>query len=247
MDRWRRADGRRRPAALISTIASTGCSAAPAFCRRPDPGDAAGVPPAADGACVSLDPKLEGRTRWCEGSTSRPMTSMLRAAFFTVAGDRAVPFGGWTPWSTSVQLPDGVSRSRFPWDRGSLSICYTALPRLRPQGAASSWDSMQPYGRRARGDRHRAEAGRRTPARKRRAACVANTPCRPRAVSWAVRVEMSSGQANRSSCGRGAPTAGPNRCCGSESSRTGLAGPYVFRRPVALPAGSVIQTVTYFD
>ena len=54
---------------------------------------------------ITIDTGLT-RDAWLRGFDFKPDARVTRAAFFSVAGtDRYL--GGWTPWQSSTELPDG--------------------------------------------------------------------------------------------------------------------------------------------
>jgi hypothetical protein len=190
---------------------------------------------------LELDPKIAADT-WVRGFDFKTDDPMLRAAFFTVI-DTGQYIGGWTPWSTSVKLPEGIgikvpARSRIAVDllRGPAA----PKPGLRaelglyvPDGPvrAATDIVLKPDVAHARESSGRVWTEYALPAAHR---------------LLGVRVQMSgAGRSIELRARR--PDGWTEPLLWIRKFSQDWQAPYVFRRPVALPAGSVIQAATYFD
>ena len=105
---------------------------APRIVAAPDPGTLP-APGGGGWSRVSLDPKLKADTL-VRGFDFKTDDAMLRAAFFTVAATGQF-LGGWTPWSTSVQLPDGYRVEVPVGSRIAVDLLHgPATPRPQARG-----------------------------------------------------------------------------------------------------------------
>ena len=94
---------------------------------------------AADGSTrLVLDPKFATDT-WIRGFDFKTDDPMLRSAFFTVIGTGQY-IGGWTPWSTSMQLPEGIG-IKVP-ARSRIAVDLLHGPAAPKPDAGLNWDSM---------------------------------------------------------------------------------------------------------
>ncbi len=172
---------------------------------------------------------------------AKPGNKMVHAAFLSVV-ESGQYLGGWTPWSSSTQVPDGVAfkvpaRSRIAVDMlyGSaaatpsnseirLGLYFPNNPGVR----AIADIVLRPSVTTAQGG---VRAEQRLP--------------RPRTL-LAVHVDMGRGgrsvelRAKR-------PDGSFEPLVWIRNFRQDWQAPYVFRQPVSLPAGSVIQAIAHFD
>ncbi len=185
------------------------------------------------------------RETWIRGFDFKPGdTRVTRAAFLSVAGTDSY-LGGWTPWSSSTELPEGVAFKLPPRARIAVDVLYsgttdtvTDTPRLglyvvssAPAGAVST-SVLRPAG----------FAGPGTPGG--RVAAELRIPAGRALVS--IRPEMQQG-------GRSIelklvrPDGSREVLLWVKNFRQDWQTPYVFQKPVALPAGSLLQATAYFD
>ena len=185
------------------------------------------------------------RETWVRGFDFKPGDARVtRAAFFSVAGTDGY-LGGWTPWQSSTELPKGVAFKLPPRARIAVDVLYagstkavTDVPTLglyvvpsAPAGAVST-SVLQPAkfaGPGVSGMRVAAEL---------------TIPASRALVS--IRPEMQQG-------GRSLelklvrPDGSREVLLWVKNFRQDWQTPYVFRQPVALPAGSLLQATAYFD
>src|SRR5688572_21401975 len=196
----------------------------------------------ADGSTrLVLDPKFASDT-WIRGFDFKTDDPMLRAAFFTVMGTGQY-IGGWTPWSASMQLPEGIgiklpARSRIAVDllhgpAAPKPDARTELGLYVPEGAvrAASDIVLNPDVARVRESTGRVWTEYTLPAAR---------------SLLGVRVQMSAGGRSIELRAR-RPDGWTEPLLWIRDFSRDWEAPYVFRRPVALPAGSVIQAATYFE
>jgi hypothetical protein len=185
------------------------------------------------------------RETWIRGFDFKPGDARVtRAAFFSIAGtDRYL--GGWTPWQSSTELPEAVAFRLPPRARIAVDVLYsgttkavTDAPRLAlyalrsaPAGEVST-SVLRPakvVGPDVSGVRVAAEL---------------KIPTSRALLS--IRPEMQQG-------GRSLelklvrPDGSREVLLWVKNFRQDWQTPYVFRKPVALPAGSVLQATAYFD
>jgi hypothetical protein len=185
------------------------------------------------------------RETWVRGFDFKPGDARVtRAAFLSVAGtDRYL--GGWTPWSSATELPEGVAFRMPAHARIAVDVLYSGtteavkdLPRLglyvasSAPGGAVSTSVLRP------------DALTRVGPSGGRVAVEISIPTARSLVS--IRPEMQSG-------GRSLeltlvrPDRSREVLLWVRNFRQDWQTPYVFRRPVALPAGSRLQATAYFD
>ncbi|NOT27452.1 MAG: hypothetical protein HOP16_15285, partial [Acidobacteria bacterium] len=212
----------------------------PPHVANPDP--AAAPQKHADGSTrLILDPQLAADT-WINGFDFRTGDPMLRAAFFTVLGTGQY-IGGWTPWSTSLQLPEGAAIKVPAGGRIAVDLIHgPATPKTNaraelglyvPAGPvrATSDIVLTPDVTRLRDAKGRVQA--------------AQTLATSRAL-LGVRVQISAGGRSIELRAR-RPDGWTEPLLWVRHFSQQWQSPYVFKRPVTLPAGSVIEAVSYFD
>jgi hypothetical protein len=151
--------------------------------------------------------------------------------------------GGWTPWSTSMQLPEGIG-IKVP-ARSRIAVDLLHGPAAPKPDARAELGLYVPEGPvRAAGDivlkpdaaRLRESTG--------RVWTEYSLPAARRLLG--VRVQMSAGGRSIELRAR-RPDGWTEPLLWIRDFSQDWQAPYVFRRPVALPPGSVIQAATYFD
>jgi hypothetical protein len=177
------------------------------------------------------------------GFDFRPDPRVTRAAFLSVAGtDRYL--GGWTPWQSSTELPSGVA-VKIP-ARAQIAVRHPLCGR---RAAGDRHTATRPLlrarrNRRARHDVHassRRASDARTPGR-----VVAELKIRAttNAAVVAARAEAWRPVARDQALH---PDGSSDVVLWVKDFRQDWQTPYVFAKPVALPAGSVVQAIAYFD
>jgi hypothetical protein len=182
---------------------------------------------------------------WVRGFDFKPGDGRVtRAAFFSVAGtDRYL--GGWTPWNSATELPEGVAFRVPPRARIAVDVLYsgttetvTDSPRLglyvassAPAGAVST-SVLRPdmvVGPGISGGRVAAEL--------RIATSRALVSIRPEMQQGGRSLEIKLVR----------PDGSREVLLWVKNFRQDWQTPYVFRKPVALPEGSLLQATAYFD
>ena len=186
------------------------------------------------------------RETWVRGFDFKPADARVtRAAFFSVDGtDRYL--GGWTPWQSSTVLPEGVAFRLPPRARIAIDVLYsgttqtvTDIPRLglyvvssAPAGAVST-SVLRPATVAGPG----ISSGGRVAAELTIPASRALVSIRPVMQQGARSLELKLVR----------PDGSREVLLWVKNFRQDWQTPYVFRQPVALPAGSLIQATAYFD
>lgn len=185
------------------------------------------------------------RETWVRGFDFKPGDARVtRAAFLSVAGtDRYL--GGWTPWRSSTELPEGVAfrmpaRARIAVDvqYSGITETVTDIPRLglyvvsSASAGAVSTSVLRP----ATFDGPGISGGRVT-AELRIPASRALVSIRPEMQRGGRSLELKLVR----------PDGSREVLLWVKNFRQDWQTPYVFRQPVTLPAGSLLQATAYFD
>ena len=185
------------------------------------------------------------RETWVRGLDFKPGDArVIRAAFFSVAGTDLY-LGGWTPWHSSTELPEGVAFKLPPRARIAVDVLYsgttetvTDVPKLAlyvaaaaPAGALST-SVLRPA---LSGEP--AVSGGRVAAEIRMPASRALVAIRPEMQQGGRSLEIKLVR----------PDGSREVLLWVKNFQQDWQTPYVFRKPVALPAGSVLQATAYFD
>jgi len=185
------------------------------------------------------------RETWVRGFDFKPGDARVtRAAFFSVAGTDQY-LGGWTPWSSSTELPEGVAFKVPPRARIAVDVLYagtmetvTDVPSLgvymvssAPAGAVST-SVLRPDVLIEPG-----LSGGRVAAELRIATSRALVSLRPEMQHGGRSLEIKLLR----------PDGSREVLLWVKNFRQDWQTPYVFRKPVALPAGSLLQATAYFD
>lgn len=185
-----------------------------------------------------IDSGLE-QDAWVRGFDFKPGDKTLRAAFFTVVNTGQY-LGGWTPWASSIQLPEGVAFSVPARSRIAVDMLYGS-------GAARSSAEMRMGLYLAKNPERAIADIVLKPSRTLRPGHVRGEHALASARTlFAVRVEMGRGgrsielKAKR-------PDGSFEPLLWIRDLRQDWQTPYVFRQPVALPQGSVILATARFD
>ena len=190
---------------------------------------------------VELDPKA-AKDIFIRGFDFKTDDPMLRAAFFTVASTGQY-LGGWTPWAPTERLPEGVGIKVPAGSRIAVDLLHgpaTPKPGARtelglyvPDGDVSTVSDVVLKPDVAR---DRDASGR----------VWTELPLAADRRLIGVRVEMSPGGRSIELRAR-RPDGWTEPLLWIRNFSQAWQSPYVFRKPVALPAGSVIQAASYFD
>jgi hypothetical protein len=196
-------------------------------------------------ARLVLDPHL-ARETWVRAIDFRPGDRrVVRAAFFTVV-ETGEYLGGWAPWHATTELPSGVAFRLPPRARIAVDVLYRGAdkdvvdtPTLalyttpeRPMRRASTAVLQAAPGPGAREGQVRQLSGRLV---------------LPRATTvFALRPEMQQGGTSfEVTAAR--PDGSREVLLRVKSFRFEWQMPFVFREPVSLPAGSVLETTAFYE
>ena len=217
----------------------------PARIAKPAPN----VRPASDGRSpasngwtrVILDPGLAGDT-FVRGFDFKTDDALLRAAFFTVM-ESGQFLGGWTPWSTSMQLPKGAAIKLPARSRIAADLLHgPATPRSNARVELGLYVADGPV--RAVTDIVIKPDVSRLRERTGRVWTEQRLPVDRNLLG--VRVQMSPGGRSIELRAR-RPDGWTEPLLWIRSFSQEWQSAYVFRRAIPLPAGSVIQAAAYFD
>ena len=190
---------------------------------------------------ITIDTGLT-RDAWLRGFDFKPDPRVTRAAFLSVAGtDRYL--GGWTPWQSSTELPAEAAFRLPARARITVDVMYagstrsvTDAPKLGLYLASSApaatvfTSTLRPAASGARLSRR----------------VVAELRIPDARSLLSMRPEMQTG-------GRSLeikllrPDGSRDVLLWVKNFRQEWQTPYVFRKPITLPAGSVVQATAYFD
>jgi len=176
------------------------------------------------------------------GFDFRPDPRVTRAAFLSVAGtDRYL--GGWTPWQSSTELPSGVAVKIPARAQIAVDILYagaaqpaTDTPQLGLYFAPAATGGLVTTSTLRAAASDVRTAGR----------VVAELKIAQPQTLLSLRPELRPG-------GRSLeikllhPDGSSDVVLWVKDFRQDWQTPYVFAKPVALPAGSVVQAIAYFD
>ncbi len=192
-------------------------------------------------ARVVLDPGLTRET-WVRGIDFHPGDPRVaRAAFFTVV-ETGEYLGGWTPSQSSTELPEGIAFRLPPRGRIAVDILYGgAAETVIDTPSLALYTSAEPPMRRASSVvvRATAESSNRMHLRGRLML--------PRATTlFALRPEMQAGGTSYEVTAL-MPDGSREILLRVKRFRVEWQTPFVFREPVSLPAGSVLETTAEYD
>lgn len=194
---------------------------------------------------VVIDPLLK-ETTWIRAIDYKPGDPRVaRAAFFSVA-DTGQYLGGWTPWHSTTELPDGVAfqvpaRSRIAVDVLYRGIAETVVdkPTLGLYFARNAPSLpvgqlvLQPADKPASSTTNTQRVG-----------AELRVPVDSRLLS--MRADMAPGAKSIEIKVR-RPDGGVQVLLLIKEYPQQWQTPYVFRQPIAVPKDSVIQATAYFD
>ncbi len=192
---------------------------------------------------ILIDTRLTRET-WMRGFDFKPGDArVVRAAFFSIAGtDRYL--GGWTPWHSSTELPEGVAFRLSPRTRIAVDVLYAGtteavvdtpqlglylVPSAREGAVSTSMLRPAPIETNASAGRIAAEL--RIPTSR---ALIAMKPLmQPGGRSLELKLVRPDGSREV--------------LLWVKQFRQDWQTPYVFKTPVMLPAGSILEATAYFD
>ena len=231
-----------------------GTDPAPAFVEHgdhwtlgmPDVVASASMPSAVDARSapafrrVTIDTGL-AREAWIRAFDFKPDARVTRAAFFSVDGTGQY-LGGWTPWQSSTELPAGAAFKLPAHARIAVDVMYAGASEAVTDKAqlALYFASAAPEAPVITTDL-RAVADAKTPGRlvaefkaADERALVSMRPELPASTrSFEIKLMRADGSRDVLLWVKDAHQLWPT--------------PYVFKKPVSLPVGSVLQAVAYLD
>lgn len=195
-----------------------------------------------------------GQERWLRALDYKPDKRVTRAAFFSVA-DTGQYLGSWTPWRTSVQMPDGVGVRLPARARIAIDVLYQPPTNALAQQASGQVVDVPSLGLYFAARRPAREltttvlqsqpAAASTAAT--RAQRVAATFVAPRDLSI-VEMRPEIGPGGRSIEVKAKRPDGSSQVpLWIKRFRPEWPTSYVLRQPLTLPKGSVLQAIAYFD
>ena len=181
------------------------------------------------------------RDAWIRAIDFKPDARVTRAAFLSVDGTRQY-LGGWTPWQSSTELPADAAFKLPAHARIAVDVMYSGAPQSvtdKPQLAL--YFASAPSPTQVITTTVRAIADTKTPAR-----FVAEFKATDAQALVSMRPELPAGTRSFEI-----------KLLRADGSREVLLWvkdahelwptPYVFKKPVSLPVGSVLQAVAYVD
>lgn len=176
---------------------------------------------------------------WVRGFDFKPGDKRsVRAAFFSIAGTGAY-LGGWTPWSSSTQFPDGTA-IRLPAKASiTVDVLYGTAPSATEPAQLGLYFAKAPSEAVTTFDL----SGEQMSGEGRMRSQLSLTADQ---ALVGVRVEMSAG-AKSLELKAMRPDGSVEPLLWIKEFRPEWQSPYVFRAPVPLPRGSVIVATAFFD
>jgi hypothetical protein len=190
---------------------------------------------------ITVDTGLT-RDAWLRGFDFKPDARVTRAAFLSVAGTDQY-LGGWTPWQSSTELPADVAVRIPAHARIAIDVLYAGsaqrvmdAPKLglyyaqaSPRGSVTT-TILKPAASTIPG------AGR-TSAELKMANALSLVSLRPMMQPGARSLEIKLLR----------PDGSRDVLLWVKQFRQEWPTPYVFKQPVAIPAGSTLRAVAYFE
>jgi hypothetical protein len=178
---------------------------------------------------------------WVRAIDFKPDSRVARGAFLNVAGTGQY-LGGWTPWQSSTELPAGAAFKLPAHAHISVDVMYSGASQAvsdTPQ-LALYFASAPPAAPVTTTTLH-ALPDARTPGR-----LVAEFKATQSQVLVSMRPELTAGTRSLE-IKLMRPDGSRDVLLWMKDARQPWPTPYVFRKPVALPIGSVVQAVAYGD
>ena len=181
------------------------------------------------------------RDTWIRAIDFKPDPRVTRAAFLGVDGTGQY-LGGWTPWQTSTELPNGAAFKLPARARIAVDVLYSgASEPVTDKPQLALYFAAAPPATPVTTTTVRAVADAKMPAR-----FVAEFKAADARALVSIRPELPAGTRSLEI-----------KLTRADGSRDVLLWvkdahqlwptPYVFKKPMSLPAGSVLQAVAYFD
>jgi len=192
-------------------------------------------------ARVVLDPGFTRET-WVRALDFHPGDRRVaRAAFFTVV-DTGEYLGGWTPWQSSTELPEGIAFRLPARARIAVDVLYRGTTEtVVDKPSLAIYTTTELPMRRASSVLLRANAERSDPFR------LHGRLTLPRATTlFAVRPEMQPGGTSYEVTAV-RPDGSREVLLRVKRFRFEWQTPFVFREPVTLPAGSVLEATAAYE
>jgi len=189
---------------------------------------------------VTIDTGL-AREAWIRGIDFKPDARVTRAAFFSIDGGGQY-LGGWTPWQSSTELPAGAAFKLPARARVAVDIMYSGAAQSvtdKPQLALYFASGSPPAPVTATTVRAMADA--KTPAR-----FVAEFKATDARALVSMRPELPAGTRSFE-IKLMRPDGSRDVLLWVKDADQLWPTPYVFKKPVPLPAGSVLQAVAYVE
>ena len=189
---------------------------------------------------VTIDTGL-AREVWIRAIDFKPDARVTRAAFLSVDGSGQY-LGGWTPWQTSTELPAGAAFKLPAHARIAVDVMYSGASEAvsdKPQLALYFASAPPPSP--VMTTTVRAMADVRTPGR-----LVAEFTAIDARALVSMRPELPAGTRSFE-VKLMRPDGSREVLLWVKDARELWPTPYVFKKPVPLPAGSVVQSVAYVD
>ena len=189
---------------------------------------------------VTIDTAL-AREAWIRAIDFKPDARVTRAAFFSVAGTNQY-LGGWTPWQSSSELPAGAAFKLPAHARIAVDVMYSGASEPvtdRPQLAL--YFASAPPATPVVTTTVRAVSDAKTPER-----FVAEFKATDAQALVSMRPEVAAG-ARSFEIKLIRPDGSRDVLLWVKDARQLWPTPYVFKKPVPLPAGSALQAVAYYD
>lgn len=189
---------------------------------------------------VTIDPGL-ARDAWIRAIDFKPDARVTRAAFLSVDGTGQY-LGGWTPWQSSTELPAGAAFKLPARARIAVDVMYSGASQpITDKPELALYFASAPPATPVMTTMVRAMADAKTPAR-----FVAEFKATDARALVSIRPELPAGARSLEI-----------KLMRGDGSRDVLLWvknahqlwptPYVFKKPVLLPAGSVLQAVAYVE
>jgi hypothetical protein len=181
------------------------------------------------------------RDAWVRAIDFKPDARVARGAFFSVAGTSQY-LGGWTPWQSSTELPAGVAFKLPAHARIAVDVMYSGASQAvsdTPQLAL--YLAPAPSATTVTTTMLRAVADARTPTR-----FVAEFKATDERSLVSMRPELSA-DTRSLEVKLMRPDGSREVLLWVKDAHQLWPTPYMFRKPVAIPAGSVLQAVAYGD
>jgi hypothetical protein len=189
---------------------------------------------------MTINPGL-AREAWIRAIDFKPDARVTRAAFFSIEGGEQY-LGGWTPWQSSTELPGGAAFKLPARARIAVDILYSGAAQPvtdKPQLALYFASEAPPTP--VTTTTMRAVADAKTPAR-----FVAEFKATDARALVSMRPELPAGTRSLE-IKLMRPDGSREVLLWVKDAHQLWPTPYVFKKPVSLAAGSILQAVAYVD